>query len=141
MTILDVASLLSSTFSTPDRPPLSTRSTIRFQDGFEGEWRRLIHQIHLNQGQIMMNNYERCAHLRSRERKVRIQLSTPYCFNPMDVFQVIPKHEFPIIWRFVVKFLTIMPTTVGCEQSFRSTCQKKPEWFFFSSVLNYTEMT
>ena len=109
---------LLNVFYARQAPALNALPNPFFQDGFEGEWRRLIHQIHLNQGQIMMKNYERCAHLRSRERKVRIQLSTPYCFNLLDVFQVIPKHEFPIIWRFVVKFLTIMPTTVGCEQSF-----------------------
>ena len=36
----------------------------------------------------------------------------------MDVFGVIPKSYFPSLWKCVVRVLTIMPTTVACEQSF-----------------------
>ena len=99
-------------------PTLNTLPNAFFHDGFEDEWHRLLRLIHMNQGQIQMENYERCVRRRSQERKVRQQLATPNCINLLDVFKVIPKDEFPITWSFVVKFLTIMPTTVGCEQSF-----------------------
>ena len=36
------------------------------------------------------------------------------------MFGVIPKSYFPSLWKFVVRVLTIMPTTVACEQSFSS---------------------
>ena len=36
----------------------------------------------------------------------------------VDTFGIIPRDSFPGIWRFVVRMLTIIPTTVACEQSF-----------------------
>ena len=45
-------------------------------------------------------------------------LQMPTVPSIVDAFQVIPKDSFPGLWRFVVRLLTIMPTTVPCEQSF-----------------------
>ena len=35
-----------------------------------------------------------------------------------DVFMVIERGEYPLLWREVMKLHTIIPTTVSCEQSF-----------------------
>ena len=36
----------------------------------------------------------------------------------LDVFQVIKHDNYPFLWEMTVKALTIMPTTVSCEQQF-----------------------
>ena len=35
-----------------------------------------------------------------------------------DVFMVVERTKFPLLWREVMKLHTIIPTTVSCEQSF-----------------------
>ena len=35
-----------------------------------------------------------------------------------DVFMVVERTKFPLLWREVMKIHTIIPTTVSCEQSF-----------------------
>ena len=38
--------------------------------------------------------------------------------NLIDAFHVIDRRVYPRIWRFLVRVLTIIPTSVACEQSF-----------------------
>ena len=45
-------------------------------------------------------------------------LQMPTAPNLTDAFDIIPKDQFPDLWRFAVRLLTILPTTVPCEQSF-----------------------
>ena len=35
-----------------------------------------------------------------------------------DVFMVVERGKYPLLWREVMKLHTIIPTTVSCEQSF-----------------------
>ena len=36
----------------------------------------------------------------------------------MDVFHVIEKGRYPVLWSLVVKAMSFMPTSASCEQSF-----------------------
>ena len=74
--------------------------------------------VHLNRGQIIKESHERRSQLRAVERNIYKELSTTNVPNLLDVFSVIPKEAFPKLWAFVVKFLTVIPTSVACEQSF-----------------------
>ena len=38
-----------------------------------------------------------------------------------DVFEVVDRDKYPLLWKEVIKMKTIMPTTVCCEQSFSVT--------------------
>ena len=42
-----------------------------------------------------------------------------------DVFELVDKGKYPLLWKEVIKSKTIMPTTVYCEQSFSVT----KRWF------------
>ena len=47
---------------------------------------------------------------------VRIEVSTQA--NLFDVFGVMGKQRFPLLWREMIKIETIFATTVTCEQCF-----------------------
>mgnify|MGYP004660603013 FL=1 len=49
---------------------------------------------------------------------MRRVLGFPTTTNITDALSTKQKELFPQLWRFVVRLLTIMPTTVECEQSF-----------------------
>ena len=36
----------------------------------------------------------------------------------LDIFKVIDRRSYPYLWKVVVRTVTIMPTTVSCEQCF-----------------------
>ena len=67
--------------------------------------------------------------------------------NLVDAFKAVPKDRFPLVWRFLVRTLTILPTTVACEQSFRylkrtlhaNMSETTAKYFLFSrlSLYNY----
>ena len=68
---------------------------------------------------LVRNKTEQRLFLSSdREKELRRLLQTHTTSNLIDVFGVIARSYFPALWRFVVRVLTIMPTTVACEQSF-----------------------
>ena len=54
--------------------------------------------------------------VRELTKKVGITVLTP--ISLCDVFKVIKRDEFPLLWKEMVVMNTIMPTTVSCEQSF-----------------------
>ena len=71
-----------------------------------------------NRDVIMGVAEERLGRLSSREKDVRSEIQAPTNPNIIDVFRVFSRDCFPLMWRFVVRVLTIIPTTVACEQSF-----------------------
>ena len=56
--------------------------------------------------------------MRKMEKELRTLFEIPTISNLIDVFDVVPKAHFPSMWKVVVRILTIIPTTVACEQSF-----------------------
>ena len=85
--------------------------------GIGGEWRWLMRFVMTNRDVIVGVAEERLGRLGSREKDVRSEIQAPTIPNIIDVFRVFPREGFPILWR-LVRVLTIMPTTVACEQSF-----------------------
>ena len=78
----------------------------------------LVHYINTNVARITMASEERSESMRDDEKMFRRFVEMPPTKNLTDVFHVIPRDHFPITWNFVVRVLTILPTTVACEQSF-----------------------
>ena len=87
--------------------PLSCPQTLTDQVG------RIVGKISLNRTQIVDVYNER---VREMTKKVGITVLTQ--INLCDVFKVIKRDEFPLLWKEMVVMNTIMPTTVSCEQSF-----------------------
>ena len=82
------------------------------------EWQRLV-QLFTTFGQLIRyKTQQRGFLLGDNEKELRKLLQTPTTSNLIDVFGVLARSYFPSLWRFVVRVLTIMPTTVACEQSF-----------------------
>ena len=75
-------------------------------------------EITKNWGDLTVSAHEREANLGEKKRIIREELLIPITPNLLDVFQLVRKTSFPRLWRFVVKTMTIMPTSVACEQSF-----------------------
>ena len=44
-----------------------------------------------------------------------------------DVFSVVEKTQFPILWEIVLRVLSSIPTSVSCEQSFCILKRRMPE--------------
>ena len=86
--------------------------------GIGGEWGLLMRFVMSNRDTIVGAAEERFGRLSTRERDVRNEIQAPLTPNIIDVFRVFPRNSLPVLWRFVVRVLTIMPTTVACEQSF-----------------------
>ena len=86
--------------------------------GVEQEWQRLVPLFTAYGGPILNKTQQRQWLLSENEVKLKTMLQTPMTTNLIDVFGVIGRGYFPSMWRFVVRVLTIMPTTVACEQSF-----------------------
>ena len=83
--------------------------------GIGGEWRWLMRFVMRNRGVIMGVAEERLGRLSSRENDVRSEIQAPTIPNIIDAFRVFPRERFPLLWRLVIRLLTIMPTTVACE--------------------------
>ena len=45
----------------------------------------------------------------------------------LDVFKVIDRTSYPFLWDIVLKIVTVMPTSVSCEQSFSRIKNKMHE--------------
>ena len=83
-----------------------------------GEWGWFMRDVLSHRDVIVMAAGERLGPLSSREKDVRTEIQTPPTPSIIDVFGVLIRQNFSLMWRFVVRLLTIMPTTVACEQSF-----------------------
>ena len=86
--------------------------------GVADEWDRLVPFIFSHFSLITTQSEIRNELMRQKEKDLRKQLEIPTSINLMDVFDVVPKAHFPSLWKFVIRTLTIIPTTVACEQSF-----------------------
>ena len=86
--------------------------------GLWEEWSRLFPEITKNWGDLTIFSHEREANLGEKERKIREDLRIPIMPNLLDVFQFSQKTSFPRLWRFFMRNMTIIPTSVACEQSF-----------------------
>ena len=82
------------------------------------EWDRLVPFLISNYSLISTQSQIRNELMRKQEKEMRKLLGIPTIINLIDVFDVVPKTEYPSLWKFVVRILTIIPTTVACEQSF-----------------------
>ena len=82
------------------------------------EMERLMFFFHDNHGLIMGKTAERTATCTPLEREVRRLLQFPTTTNINDVLCSTEKERYSQLWCFLVRALTIMPTTVECEQSF-----------------------
>ena len=61
-----------------------------------------------------------------------------------DVFGVLVSHKYPLLWNEFIKANTIIPTTVGCEQSFSVIKQTmhlnmKPDTFIANATYKQHE--
>ena len=75
--------------------------------------RSIENEIRLRRTQIIEKCLERCRHL---SQITGIDVISPT--NLMDLFSVIERQRYPLLWREVIKANTTLPTTVSCEQSF-----------------------
>ena len=86
--------------------------------GLEAEWSMLVPIIKANWDTLRSCACDRENHLTEKEKKIREDLCIPIKPDLRDVFKVVPKASFPKFLRFVVRNMTIIPTSVACEQSF-----------------------
>ena len=86
--------------------------------GISEEWPRFFVLAFLKKEEVLQVADERSHVYGPREREMRILLQTPRTPNLVDGFGVVGKTGYNNLWRFFVRLLTIMPTTVACEQSF-----------------------
>ena len=101
--------------------------------GLEDEWMRFMDLALGRRDEVWTKTHGHELSLSSKEKNVRQLLQTHVVPNLIDAFGVVERGNFPNLWRFVVRVLTIMPTTVGCEQSF--------SYFKRTQKINMTEDT
>ena len=82
------------------------------------EWGTFMNRALWARDDVLAWTRERLARLTTTETKAMDLLDTRTLPNIIDAFHVIDRREFPYIWRFLIRVLTIIPTTVACVQSF-----------------------
>ena len=82
------------------------------------EWSCFFVLAFLKKGEVLQATVERNQVYGRREREMRHLLQVPRTPNLVDAFGVVGKAGYNNLWQFFVRMLTIMPTTVACEQSF-----------------------
>ena len=53
-----------------------------------------------------------------------------------EVFKVIRKEKYPALWKLVLRALSFLPTTVGCEQSFSFLKRKMHQYMSKENAFN-----
>ena len=86
--------------------------------GIGHEWGTFMFNFMANYDVIKGLCEDRHELLSTRETRVGRLQRMPLDPNIIEAFGAIPRENFPALWRSVVRLLTIMPTTVSCEQSF-----------------------
>ena len=86
--------------------------------GIQHEWAPFMAHLMANLGPVAAVFEGKRELLSEREKAMMEFLQMRRVPSIVDAFGVIPRAYFPQLWRFVVRMLTIMPTTVACEQSF-----------------------
>ena len=87
-------------------------------NGIQHEWGSFMFRALHRKDEVLARTHERPASLITRERETMELLQTPSTTNLIDAFHAIDRQGFYNILRFVVRALTIIPTSVACEQSF-----------------------
>ena len=82
------------------------------------DWERLVVLLATHGGQVMLSNQQRAQTFTNQEIELRHIFEMPTTTNLIVVFSVVPKNHFGDLWRFVIRVQTIVPSTVGCEQTF-----------------------
>ena len=82
------------------------------------EWQRLVPLFTEFERLVRNKTEQRLFFSTDREKELMRTLQTHTTSNLIDVFGVIARSYFHSSWSFVVRVLTIMPTTVAREQSF-----------------------
>ena len=59
----------------------------------------------------------------------------------LDVFTIINPNNFPFLWNVVLKMLTVMPTSVSCEQSFSRLRNKMHENMKMETSFHFMAIT
>ena len=86
--------------------------------GLWDEWCFLVPENTKNWGTLRMSCCERENRLSSKEQQIRENFMIPVIPKLHDVFKAVAKTSSPNMWRFLVPNMTIIPTSVACEQSF-----------------------
>ena len=68
--------------------------------------------------EVFEKETERETALGMREKNVRHVLQMQKRATLIDVFHLVERDTYNNMWRFVVRLLTVIPTTVACERSF-----------------------
>ena len=118
-----------------------------FHLGLQEEWVLFMNAVRDRMRLVEAMTNERSGIMSSREMAMVNLLQIRPVPNLVDAFKAVPKDQFPLVWRFLVRTLTILPTTVACEQSFRylkrtlhaNMSETTAKFFLFSrlSLYNY----
>ena len=86
-------------------------------NGIQHEWGPLMSRALDRKDEVFSKSAQRLKSRSQREKTSQL-LQIGSSKKLTDVFHVLDKRHFNNTWRFVIRVLTIMPTTVACEQSF-----------------------
>ena len=87
-------------------------------NGIQHEWVTFMRDALSVSDDVWARTRERLTSLTTREAETMELLNTRSIPNLIDAFHVIDRRVYPRTWRFLVRVLTIIPTSVSCEQSF-----------------------
>ena len=59
----------------------------------------------------------------------------------LDVFKVVDPNNFPFLWDVVLKMMTVIPTSVSCEQSFSRLRNKMHENMKIKTSFHFMAVT
>ena len=86
--------------------------------GICDEWTRLDELAFRRLNDVFQKVAERETALGLREKNIRRVLQMQPMATLIDAFQLVERSSYSVLWLFVVRLLTVIPTTVACEQSF-----------------------
>ena len=90
----------------------------RADQAVRDEWGQFMGAVAANYGSVEAKSREKMEAFTTREKDVMNLLQMKTVPDIIDAFGVVPRDDFLGLWGVVVRLLTIMPTTVSCEQSF-----------------------
>ena len=109
--LLDVLTIRQPTL------PVHLLNTMRHH-GICDEWTQLDELAFRRLDDVFQKVAERETALGLREKSIKNVLQMQQRATLIDAFQLVERSSFSIMWLFVVRLLTVIPTTVACEQSF-----------------------
>ena len=90
----------------------------RADQAVRDEWGQFMGVVAANRGSVEAKSREKMEAFTTREKDVMNILQMKTVPDIIDAFGVVPRDDFLGLWGVVVRLLTILPTTVSCEQSF-----------------------